>query len=115
MGDLPACSSIGNLTQNSVLKQKVVKISISTESVTLLTDDNKIYQKGTSNGHHFKNNESKGTFVQTVIWADKESEQKIVDVACGLGFSIIATENGLLWGWGNDFLEVHDQASQTPV
>jgi len=114
MGEIPGCSKIENLTLWAANKEKVKKISVGSESVTVLLENNTIFQKGSSNSFHFKNNESKSVFTKTEIW-DKESQQNIVDVACGQDFSMVVTESGQVWAWGNEFLDIIDQSSETPI
>lgn len=102
-------------TKVSSLKAKVRLVAVAPQSAVVVLEDNTIWYKGTSVDYHFPNNESKGSFAQLKLWADKAAEEKIVDIASGYGYTLAVTENGVLWAWGKRFLEALDLASKDPV
>ena len=87
------------------LKEKVKLISLAPQSVVLVLEDNTIWYKGGSEEYHFPNDEGKGTNTQWKLWAEKEKEEKIVDLASGSAFTIFVTEGGNVWASGNRFLQ----------
>ena len=42
---------------------------------------------------------------------DEEKEEPIVDIASGWGFTLVVTKSGLVWAWGNKFLDALGQNS----
>jgi hypothetical protein len=57
------------------LKDKVRFVSLAPNSLMLVLEDNTIWYKGSSEGHHFPNDESKGSLTQFKLWTDKEKEE----------------------------------------
>ena len=77
----------------------------------VVKEDSTIWYKGQSEDYHFPNDESKGSLTQFKLWKDKEKEEPIVDIASGWGFTLVVTKSGLVWAWGNKFLDALGQNS----
>lgn len=115
MGDMSSCSTLSALTKNTAIKEKVRLVAVGTESCTIVLENNEVHYKGSSSNYHFKNDESKSSFCKMVIWPDVDSQQKIVDIASGSGFTICVTDIGEVWAWGKEFLDPIEQSSETPI
>lgn len=78
----------------------------------VVLEDNTLWYKGSSSSYCMPEDSGKGTFTQHKIWADKENEEKIVDIAAGYMFAFFVTEKGKLYARGEDFLTCIKQPSK---
>lgn len=105
-------TSLGKFHKNKTLKGKVRQVAVAQKSLVVLLEDNTVWYRGTSQEFHFPNNESKSAYTKLTIWAEKDLEEKIVDMASGTGFTIFVTENGKVRACGQRFLTAIGQSSQ---
>jgi len=113
-GRLESCASIPTFKKMAI-KEKVRFVALTSQSLMVVKEDNTIWYKGQSIEYHFHNDESKNALTQYKLWKDKEKEEPIVDIASGGGFSLVVTESGLVWAWGNKFLDAIGLNSQEAV
>jgi len=113
-GRLEGCSEVSKF-QKMPLKEKVRHVSLAPSSLILVLEDNAVWYKGSCEGHHFPNDESKGSLTLFKLWNDKEKEEEIVDVASGHAFTLFVTKSGLVWATGNKFLDTIGQNSEAPI
>ena len=98
-GSIPSSEAYSSLTK---IKDNITAklISVTNETVLIVSNENKVYYMGSSQNYHFPKDESKQSLTNFSVWENPNDVEDIVDIASGHGFTAIVTANGKLWAWG---------------
>lgn len=102
-------------TEVKNLKEPVELVSVSHYNIWVLLKDQTLWYKGESRSYNVPENSGKSDFTQHKIWAEKEKEEKIVDICSAYQSNFFVTEQGKLWGRGETMTSLLGQESSETV